>query len=196
MNRETYLVNATNRLQKTLFTPAGLTVPSDVKVSCSLPSKKAFARKRRTIGQCFNRAASDAGINEVFISPTIDDSIEVLGVLIHELIHAIDDCKNGHRKPFVDMMNKLGLGGKPTATEVLENSTLHDHLSRYIKRYGSYPHQRLNMLDGVKKQTTRMHKVECECGFIYRCSQKAMDMIHWAHYSCPSCGGNRDLINI
>ena len=30
----------------------------------------------------------------------MDDDTRVLDVLAHELIHAIDDCKNGHGLPF------------------------------------------------------------------------------------------------
>ena len=97
-DRETYLRKATERFAKLIFKPAGYEVPADVRVSCSLPSRKAFAARKRTIGQCYSRSCSAANVNEVFVSPTIDDSIQVLGTLVHELVHAIDDCKHGHKK--------------------------------------------------------------------------------------------------
>lgn len=188
MNREQYLISATKFFAKSLFTPVGLTIPSDVKVACSLPSKRAFGARQKTIGQCFPRSRSDANVNEVFISPTIDNSVEVLGVLIHELIHAIDDCQNGHRKPFVDMMNAVGLGGKPTATVVIPDSKIEKLAQRFIKQRGEYPHSKINGRN-ARKQSTRMIKIECPCcGFKVRASRKVIEEIDSEYIQCWSCG--------
>ena len=195
-NRETYLREATERLADQVFTPAGYEVPWDVRVSCSLPSRKAFASRKRTIGQCYPRSCSAANVNEVFVSPTIDDSIQVLGTLVHELVHAIDDCKHGHRKEFVKIARAVGLQGKPTQCTAKPDTPLHDTLTKYVEQHGEYPHDRIDLTKQSKKQTTRMLKVECECGFIYRCSQKALDMIEWADYSCPACGNPASYITV
>ena len=80
--REQWLVAAVEHLQSQVFGKVGLTIPTDVKVSCSFPSAGGLGKKRRTIGQCWARSASDANVNEVFISPTLDDSVLVLDVLV------------------------------------------------------------------------------------------------------------------
>ena len=187
-DREVYLRKATERLAKSLFTPKGFEVPSDVRVSCSLPSRRAFGSKKRTIGQCFSRACSTANVNEVFISPTIDDSIEVLATLVHELVHAIDDCQSGHGKEFGRIARGVGLEGKLTSTTAEPNTPLHDLLSKYVKRYGEYPHHRIDVTKQEKKQTTRLLKIECECGFKARLSRKVIESIEEEYFQCWSCG--------
>ena len=190
-DRETYLRKATERLAKNLFTKNGQTVPADVRVSSSLPSRKAFASKKRTVGQCYSRSCSTANINEVFVSPTVDDSIKVLGILVHELCHAIDDCKSGHGKAFTDIARAVGLEGKPTQCTAKEGTPLYDLLAKYVKRYGDYPHSKIDVTKQTKKQTTRMIKIECECcGFKVRASRKVIEEIEDEHFQCWSCGEN------
>lgn len=73
MNREEYLQKAVQELSK-LFELQGHVVPT-VQVSCSWPGGGS-ARKR--IGECWARSASHAGINEIFISPVIEDAVQAL----------------------------------------------------------------------------------------------------------------------
>src|SRR2546428_4299836 len=54
------------------------------RVSCGFPSRNVS----RVIGQCFNPKACADGKPQIFISPTIAESLEVLHTLLHELIHA------------------------------------------------------------------------------------------------------------
>ena len=184
--REEWLVAATQKLQKQEFKPIGLEVPSDVKVSCSFPSSGGLGRRKRTIGQCFSRSCSDAKVNEVFISPIEDDAVEVMGTLVHELIHAIDDCANGHKKPFRDMAVLVGLEGKMTATT--SGEVLIGKLKNIFDELGAYPHQKIDASQR-KKQTTRMIKYECDCcGWEMRGSRQGAFSIQ--NHDCPtSCGG-------
>lgn len=91
--REAYLSKAT-----IIFTKAwikkGVSVPADVQVSCGFPGGGSVFKR---IGECWPRARSAGKVNQVFINPTQSDTVRVLGVLGHELIHAADDCKSGHR---------------------------------------------------------------------------------------------------
>jgi len=178
-------------LSKSLFTKNGQTVPADVRVSCSLPSRRAFGKRKRTIGQCYPRSCSSAKVNEVFVSPTIDESIQVLATLVHELCHAIDDCKSGHGKDFVKIARAVGLEGKPTQCTAVEGTPLYDLLANYVKRWGEYPHSKIDVTKQTKKQTTRMIKIECECcGFKVRASRKVIQEIEDEHFNCWSCGEN------
>jgi hypothetical protein len=153
-----------------------------VKVSCSWPGGGS-ARKR--IGECWARKASQAKVNEVFISPKLEDPAKVVAVLVHELAHAIDDCKNGHKAAFVKIAKSIGCEGKPTQME----PTIEAAAALVVKieaKVGAFPHRRLDM-SSRKKQSTRMLKCECtSCKAIWRMSAKVIAMVEDA-MSCPIC---------
>jgi hypothetical protein len=153
-----------------------------VKVSCSWPGGGS-ARKR--IGECWARSASQAKINEMFISPKLEDPARVVSVLVHEMAHAIDDCKSGHKAPFVKIGKSLGLEGKPTQME-LPTALAAALANAVIAKAGAFPHRRLDM-SNRKKQSTRMLKCECgDCGAIFRMSAKVLAMAEDG-LSCPVC---------
>jgi hypothetical protein len=158
-----------------------ITLPP-VKVSCSWPGGGS-ARKR--IGECWAKSASQGKINEIFISPKLEDPARVVSVLVHEMAHAIDDCKNGHKAAFIKIGKSLGLEGKPTQME-LPTALAAALANAVIAKAGAFPHRRLDM-SGRKKQTTRMIKCECgSCGAVWRMSQKVIDMVD-GEMSCPAC---------
>ena len=70
--REEYLMLGIKELSK-LFKQAGHTVPKDVKVTMSLPTKNARPSKVQTIGQCISRSASDGNYNEILITPLLNN---------------------------------------------------------------------------------------------------------------------------
>ena len=74
------------------------------------------------------------------------------------MVHAIDNCKNGHKKPFKDIATKVGLTGKMTATE--PNEDLKKLLKDVEEDLGQYPHKSLEP-STKNKQTTRMLKLVC-----------------------------------
>ena len=182
-NREAWLIEALPLLQAEVFGPAGLTIPSDVKVACSWPGGGS-ARKR--IGECWPRAFSAAKVNEMFISPRIAEPVPALDILAHELIHAIDDCKSGHKAPFRKMALAIGLEGKMTATHAGEK--LRPVLEGIVAKLGAYPHSQLD-LSARKKQTTRNIKCVCtdeDCGAVFRMTQSWIDRAN-IDLKCPVC---------
>src|SRR5437588_12422697 len=110
----------------------------EVRVSCGWPVRGGVARRRTVIGQCFAPSASKDGKPQIFISPLLSDSIDVLGVLLHELIHASFGCQFGHGKQFSQAARRVGLTGPPTATTV--GDVLRPVLVSYIEQVGLYPH--------------------------------------------------------
>ena len=138
MNREQWLQAATDKLRPWFKDRAGVEIPADVKVSCSFPGGGS-ANKR--IGECWPRSRSKAKVNEVFISPRLDDQVQVVGVLAHELVHAVDDCQNGHKRAFGKIARAVDLIGPLTAT------TAGDELVAFIKALDlpPYPHQSVLM---------------------------------------------------
>ena len=164
LTREQWLNAATELLNDKVFQPVGFDIPKDVKVSCGWTSSEwedalcGTGSRQTTIGQCCSRAASSNNVNEIFISPKLSDALRVLDVLAHELIHAIDDCQNGHKGAFRTMAKAIGLEGKMTSTtaspELLERLTA---ISEFL---GEYPHGELTA--NGKKQGTRWN-VEGVC---------------------------------
>ena len=187
-NRETWLLKATSQLQTKVFTPVNLTIPHDVKISCGFAIGSRAGSKKMTLGVCHPRSHSEDLINEIFMSPQIDDSLQTLGTLAHELIHAIDDCKNGHKKAFRDMAHAIGLTGQMRSTT--ETPELIEILKTIVDDLGEYPHAKI-ILNKRPKQGTRNIKIECTddngngCGFSFRTSQKNADMIQVV--TCPAC---------
>src|SRR6266702_6478508 len=72
----------------------------EVRVSCGWPSRGGLALRATVIGQCFPGQVCKDGKPQIFISPRLVNSVEVLGTLLHELIHAAVGCQYGHRKEF------------------------------------------------------------------------------------------------
>jgi len=196
-NRETYLENATDILRKGLFKQKGYKVP---KVQLSVSWATSGNRSRhgegvKVLGQCFPTGLCDSGINQVNITPYLDGStlkgtLRILGVLVHELVHAVDDCVSGHGTPFKRCAEAVGLTGKMTATT--ETEWLEDYLKEnVIKPLGLFPHAKV--VSGKRKDSVRNLKVSCNCcGFSFRTSRMNINKLE-DHIDCPTgCGGQMD----
>ncbi|MFI8237621.1 hypothetical protein ACIF83_10270 [Streptomyces sp. NPDC085866] len=192
--------------------------PEFEKIEFPLPEKLhvsvgfGYGAKRESatiLGQCWNSVASEDGTPHIFISPEINNAARVLDVLIHELIHAADDCKSGHKGAFAKAAKALGLTGKMTATVATPELT--EKLRDLANGIGPYSHATLYPMgkplqpkeepkpetpeddpedgpvsSGPKKQGTRMIKVqcssECECGgYVVRTTAK------WIEVGMPVC---------
>ena len=176
LNREAWLIKAKVELAKKMQ-KQGVNVPDDCKVSCGWTQGS-----RKALGSCHNRASSKAKINEIFLSPVIEKAEEVLEILVHEMIHASDDCESKHGAYFSQSMKKVGLIGKPTAT--IANTELRRELAEMVKsKLGAYPHS--EMLTAKPKQSTRMIKMICEeCDWSFYASQKMIDDIEYNRCMC------------
>lgn len=180
--REAWLVAATVHLNTRLF--AGALPP--VKLSCGWTSRGARSDQTDAIGQCWSKATSRNGINQIFISPRLDDPPEVLAVLVHELIHAMDDCTSGHRGAFKAMALKVGLVGPMRATKAGEE--LAGRLMELAMELGAYPH---GALTPITKQGTRMLKFSCPCcGWTGRATAK------WMAEGLPTCHCGEPMIAV
>jgi hypothetical protein len=184
LTREEWLSAAVAELRP-LFIANGYPLPDRIRVSCSFPSQHARSLNR-AIGEHWSSAASDDGTHEILISQVIDDPMEVLGVLIHELSHAATDG-DGHRGRFVGCVRSFSLEGKPSATTI--GAAFHEDFSPLAESLGAYPHGRLNVSAIRKTQSTRMLKAFCPgCGYTIRLSARwAMrgDQVNVPY--CPSC---------
>jgi hypothetical protein len=161
---------------KLLKVKAGVVLPSDAKVSVGFPGGGS-ARKR--IGECWPRERSSIKVNEIFINPSIREPRTMVDVLVHEAIHAVDDCKSGHKAPFRRMALAVGLEGKMKSTHA--GAELSKWIGEVLDAMPKIDYGSLDLSDR-KKQSTRMLKLECgDCGYVVRTTQK------WVDVGMPSC---------
>jgi hypothetical protein len=185
--REAWLMTAIEHL-RAKFTDIGFQLPQQIRVSTGW-SKNA---RKGSIGWTWISSAAEDNVSNVFISPEKSDSVEVLGILIHELVHVADNCQHGHTGAFKTMALALGLTGKMTATVPGEDLT--DEFEALVCIMGDYPHAK--MLTGVngkssgpKTQTTRMIKVTCDCcGYTVRTTRK------WIEMGLPACPNGTEMV--
>ena len=173
--REQWLLAACAAVRP-LFDAQGIDAYPPLRVSCGWPKGG-----RKAIGQCWPSGRSGDKTIEMFISPELIDGVQVLHILIHELIHAVDNCENKHRGPFRKMALALGLEGKMTATTA--GPELEAELRLLLGNLGPYPHAKLDPTK-ITKQGTRMLKVVCKdkaCGYTLRTTKK------WIEVGLPSC---------
>lgn len=155
------------------FANKGYPIPETVKVSCGWPVGSRGAKK--ILGQCFAPAASKSGTTEIFVSPTIDAADKVIGVLVHELVHAAVGNEAGHGPAFKRAAETIGLTGK--ATECLPGGEFAEWLRETVlPMLGDYPHASVDF-NQRKKQITRMIKLVCpQSGYTVRTTAKWIAM--------------------
>ena len=174
INRETWLQQAVLALEP-IFSAVGYGIPP-VKVSCGFA---ASSSPRTTLGQCWPRQRSREMVNEIFISPKIDDPVEVLDTLVHEICHAIEDCQSGHGADFQGIAQVVGLEGP--ARMAMAGPALKIRLMTICQKLGQYPHRALEFPPPRPSNASRS-KAKCpECGYEVTLLKK------WADYGAPIC---------
>ncbi|WP_394620999.1 hypothetical protein JNUCC0626_18450 [Lentzea sp. JNUCC 0626] len=190
------------------FEEVGLPLPEKIHVSVGFGGS-ARAENKNILGVCWSRAASADEVNHIFISPVLDDTARVLDVLIHELIHAADDCQSGHKGRFAETATRLRLEGPMTATTA--SVELAAEMITLAATLGEYPHGKFIAFDrvkvrpevpgdetvptspsssGPKAQGTRMLKVICpEDGYTVRTTAK------WLAKGYPSCPCGSEMVD-
>lgn len=188
--REEWLIAAAHACER-LFEAKGRKVPP-IRVSTGWPSKKPLSAESRSVGECWAAECSEDGVTQIFISPWLKAPVEgdsgVLPVLVHEMAHAVVGVEHGHKKPFKECAQSVGLVGRMTESHAGEE--LLEVLNGIVEDLGPYPHSRLDKTkSGKKSQGTRMLKCVCvndQCGFTVRMVQKWVDEVGVAH--CPKHG--------
>lgn len=182
--REAWL-NAMRPFINAHFKAVGFDVPPLIRFSCGWPSKGGLGNKKRVIGQVWDDTCTTDKHFLIFISPTLDDPIRVVGVQIHEVVHAVVGLAAKHKKPFSSCAAMVGLTPKWTATG--ESEALKATIAEWVKAVGPYPHGALNPGMGLDKpEKGRMLLLECECGLKIRTTQKWLDA-YGPEWACP-CG--------
>lgn len=190
--REEWLVAAIAALETKVFGEHTIELPKH-RVSVGWPGGR--GKKSNVVGQCWATSQTEDGTAAIFISPVVKNPVEVLSILIHELIHAIDDCHSGHRGAFVKMFRLVGMTGKATQSAAGEELTT--LLKTIANDLGAYPHAAIKKSSpngaGEKKQGTRMLKVMCadeSCGYTLRTTRQ------WLDVGTPSCPCGSEMLEV
>jgi hypothetical protein len=101
--------------------------------------------------------------------------------LLHELIHAADDCASGHKGAFAEAATRLGFQGPMTRTP--PGVELAAEVITLAEALGPFPHARLDPAAAdvpvpapPGKQGTRMIKLTAACcGYTVRTTRKWLD---------------------
>lgn len=176
-NREAWLIAAAEAMIP-WFTELDLEVPP-LRVSVGWPGGN--GRKSHVIGQCWPSTSAADGVAQIFVTPGRGEehTVEILGTLLHEMIHAVDDCESGHRGGFIKIARPLGFVPRWTSSEN-RSDELTERLTELGESLGPIPHAALSASargsEEPKKQGTRMIKLVCsEDDYTVRTTRKHID---------------------
>lgn len=196
--REEWLTRAATMILKHVA-ELGYVPTGPVKTSLSVLPK---TRKEVTNGRCYHAVASAGGFREIFISVELTEIRQILGVLTHEIGHAVLKDGVGHRNPFRVFCEKVGFEFKE-AKYAVDGAEWWIWARRIADELGPIPHKRLNTSHAEgegKKQKARMLKLECPCcGIKLRIARAPLANIletsGFALARCidPSCTGELDF---
>lgn len=191
--REAWLRAATDDLRPH-FAKFGLAVPEAIRFSIAFTSQ---GKKGAVAGEVWPAGATDDGHCELIVRADFADPMDVLGILVHQLVHASLPPETKHGKPFRDAALRLGLEGP--MRNALPGAILRERLNELAASLGPLPHARLNfdrvtlaglaIADRPRKQTTRMLKAEClgpGCGYTVRVAARWIAECGPPH--CPKHG--------
>ena len=156
--REAWLLAAVEHLRP-LFAAKGFSVPP-CQVSCGFAST---GTRSGHVGQCWSTKSASNELNQIFIAPTLKLAYEVLDTLVHELVHAVDNCENKHGKEFKKIALKMGMKGPMRSAEA--GPELKVTLTSLLDTLGQYPHGHLKV--GMRKAPRRDRpRAKCkDCGY-------------------------------
>lgn len=190
--REGWLRAATDLLRQ-YFSESGFEIPEKMRFSIGFPST---GRQGKRLGELWHGSTSNDETYELFIRADVDTPSEVLGILVHELLHAVLPIDAGHGKLYKDGAAKIGLTGP--MRHAMPNALLTGKLETIAADLGPLPHARLNIergrdnrgpADRPKKQKGRLLKATCpdeSCGYNVRVVAKWVADIGPPH--CPKHG--------
>ena len=145
-DREGWLRAAADEFRRWILQVSGITVP-DCRISMGYGGVN-YEKKVR--GVCWHKTCDAAGLNQIFITPTVDDTATILAILLHELVHAalnaVDDPEwNHHGGKFAEYAMRMGLCA-PFTTATPDVPTLAQFMV-IAAELGEFPHAALKVPD-------------------------------------------------
>ncbi len=130
--RRLWLVRAAQHL-RSRCAAAGLVLPSRLTVTSGTTQ---VVNGAYALGECWPIATTAEGMPAIVIWDGLIDPVTILSTLLHELIHAADDCRSQHGPWFASWAQSLGLVGLPATSA---GPQLHRALGRVACILGAYP---------------------------------------------------------
>ena len=154
-----------------IFQARGYAVPQ-VKVSVGFPST---GGKGRHLGQCWASKSAEDNMNQIFIAPHLKTPLDFLDTLVHELVHAVDNCESGHGEGFKKIALDIGLKGPMRSAGAGE--LLKQDLIRITEKLGTFPHGRLSLpIPTAQKAPKRPGAICTKCGYEVVMLKKHLDL--------------------
>ncbi len=172
--RETWLLAAVEQLRP-LFAAKGFTIPP-CQVSCGFAST---GTRSGHVGQCWSTKSASNELNQIFISPTLKTAYEVIDTLVHELVHAVDNCEHKHGKEFKKIALKMGMKGPMRSAEA--GPELKVTLTALLDLLGPYPHGHLKV---SMRKAMRRDRPRAKCGV---CGYQVPMLKKFLAYGPPIC---------
>jgi hypothetical protein len=161
VNREHWLTDLAGRSERFFV---NIKLPA-YKLTCGWPLGGALSRKRQVLGQCFDSKVSVGEVHELFITPLLDDPLQVAGVVLHEMTHVAAGVDAGHKGRFIRIAQHIGLTkGKPISA--LPGERLNEYLTKLVDQLGPYPHKAVKPVPKEKQKNTKDVPLicpDCEC---------------------------------
>lgn len=146
-----------------IFHKAGFELP-EVRASIGWTSA---GRRSQRMGECWATTSTSDGKNAIFISTMLASPLGVLDVLMHELVHAVDNCQHGHGQEFARIAQAVGLGGKRWASASAREPLL-NMLHTLVLDLGKLPYGTITPPKRVERERNS-GRAECpKCGFSCR----------------------------
>jgi hypothetical protein len=196
VTREKWLDEAFEMINNQWFIPKSDVVVPWCRLSIGFPanSRPSATTGKMTLGQYHPAGNTSDGVPQIFISPSkhaSSDPTEMLGILVHEMVHAASPG-HGHSGKFTEIAKKIGLKGP--MTQALPGPELHKYLEKIAENLGNFPHGTID-LKGIKKQKGRLKAFVCkQCGMKIYTTQVWIDKSHGC-LRCPSldCTGSATM---
>lgn len=157
--REEWLMEAVEQI-KPIFERVGYQIPP-VRVSIGFPST---GSKGRHLGQCWSTKSSEDGLNQIFLAPHLETPVEYLDTLVHELVHAVDNCSSRHGAGFKKIAKDIGLTGPMRSAGAGE--ILMKDLVRISGLLGNFSHGKLSVPRAASNVGIKRPGAICsKCGY-------------------------------
>ncbi len=96
------------KLFEPLFSSKGYTIP-DIRVLYGFSTDGYSQRKKRQyLGECLSSSYTYDGQVIILITPIRNHGVDILSILGHELVHAVDDCNDLHGDIFRKISTDIG----------------------------------------------------------------------------------------
>lgn len=190
MTREEWLIKAIEMIDDEIFN--GNLGSKETKYQVSI----GWTKSSRAVGETiFPYDGEDVNLDDFFpvtihVRCDIKDPIKILGVLVHECIHAFMNIR-GHGKDFKQVA--LGVGFEKPVTKYYSSNSLISRLEDIYKKLGEFPGKAVHIHKIEKEKKTNTVVFFCpECGFEVKTNKKMFEKHGQGIPTCP-CGAKMGI---